>query len=176
MTSRTGIIAALLLLIGFAPAAGQGAPGGQPLDPTSDLTPRELQRMLDTYVIVQAQDVLQLNETQYAQLIPRLRALQTTRRRIQQERQQILQALMRLSNPQNPTVDDAAIRDRLKALQALDERSAIETRKAYDAIDQVLDVRQQARFRFFEEQMERRKLELLIRARQNNRSLRRPGF
>jgi hypothetical protein len=173
MTSRIGTIAALLL-IGFAPAAGQERPGA--LDPTSDLTPRELQRMLDTYVIVQAQDVLQLDETQYAQLIPRLRALQTTRRRIQQERQQILQALMRLSNPQNPAVDEGAIRDRLKALEALDERGAVETRKAYVAIDQVLDVRQQARFRFFEEQMERRKLELLIRARQNNRNQRRPNF
>ena len=33
-------------------------------------------------------------------------------------------------------------------------------------VDQVLDVRQQARFRLFEEQMERRKVDLLMRARQ----------
>jgi hypothetical protein len=42
-------------------------------------------------------------------------------------------------------------------------------KKAYDAIDQVLDVRQQAKFRVFEELMERRKLELVTRARQANR-------
>ena len=41
-------------------------------------------------------------------------------------------------------------------------------RKAYDAIDEVLDVFQQARFRVFEEQIERRKLELIMRARQQN--------
>jgi len=35
--------------------------------------------------------------------------------------------------------------------------------------DEVLDVRQQARFRVFEENIERRKIELLIRARQQNR-------
>ncbi len=37
------------------------------------------------------------------------------------------------------------------------------------AVDDVLTVRQQAQFRVFEEQMERRKLELLMRARQANR-------
>ena len=42
-------------------------------------------------------------------------------------------------------------------------------RKAYNALDEVLDVRQQARFRVFEEQIERRKIELLMRARQQNR-------
>ena len=42
-------------------------------------------------------------------------------------------------------------------------------RKAYNALDEVLDIRQQARFRVFEEQIERRKIELLMRARQQNR-------
>ena len=42
-------------------------------------------------------------------------------------------------------------------------------RKAYVALDEVLDVRQQARFRVLEEQIERRKIELLMRARQQNR-------
>ena len=48
-------------------------------------------------------------------------------------------------------------------------RSASDVKKAYDAIDQILDIRQQAKFRVFEENMERRKLELVTRARQNNR-------
>ncbi len=40
-------------------------------------------------------------------------------------------------------------------------------RDALTGVDEVLDVRQQLRFRLFEEQMERRKVELLMRARQN---------
>jgi hypothetical protein len=48
----------------------------------------------------------------------------------------------------------------------LDDRSAVELRRAYDALDEVLDVPQQARFRMFEEMIERRKLDLLMRARQ----------
>jgi hypothetical protein len=43
-------------------------------------------------------------------------------------------------------------------------------KKAYDGIDQVLDLRQQAQFRVFEELMDRRKLELVMRARQANRA------
>ena len=45
----------------------------------------------------------------------------------------------------------------MQALQDLDARSVADIRKAYDAIDQVLDVTQQAKFRVFEELMERRK-------------------
>ena len=63
-----------------------------------------------------------------------------------------------------------AVTGRLKALQDLDARTAAEVKKAYEAIDQVLDSASRRRFRVFEEQMERRKLELVTRARQNNRA------
>jgi hypothetical protein len=61
------------------------------------------------------------------------------------------------------------LRDRLKALADEDVRAAAELRQALDGVDAVLDVRQQARFRLFEERMEARKLELLLKARQNAR-------
>ena len=61
------------------------------------------------------------------------------------------------------------MKEQVKALQDLEDRSQAEIRKAYEAIDQVLDVRQQARFRVFEEQMEQRMLQLITRARQANR-------
>ncbi len=65
--------------------------------------------------------------------------------------------------------DEAAIRAQLTALREHDERAALELRQAYDALDEVLDTRQQARFRMFEEQIEQRKLELLVRARERAR-------
>ena len=68
-----------------------------------------------------------------------------------------------------PPADEAAISERLSALQELEARSAAENRKAYTELDALLDPRQQARFRVFEEQIERRKLELMLRARQNVR-------
>ena len=126
--------------------------------------------MLDTYAIVQAQRELTLNDTQYSQFVTRLKRLQEARRRNQRERNQLLQDLRKLSGPQAPTpVDENAVRDRLRALREHDDRAAAELRKAYDSLDEVLDVRQQARFRVFEETIERRKLDLIVRARERAR-------
>ena len=47
--------------------------------------------------------------------------------------------------------------------------AAAEIRQAQNDLDEVLDVRQQARFRVFEEEIERRKVELVVRARQARR-------
>ncbi len=68
------------------------------------------------------------------------------------------------------TGEDDALRTQLKALNDLDARVGTEVRQALEGVDQVLDLRQQARFRLFEEQMERRKVDLLMRARQANRA------
>jgi hypothetical protein len=137
------------------------------------VTPAEIQRMFDAYALVQAQDQLRLGEDQYPQFLARFKALQDARRRGQAERGRLLQELARLTREDNKT-DEAELKERLKALQELDARSAADIRKAYDGVDQVLDVRQQARFRLFEEMMERRKIELVTRARQNNRLRNRP--
>lgn len=138
------------------------------------LSPAEVVGMLDAYAVVQAQEALQLNDGQYGQFVARLKKLQETRRRNQQARNQIVQDLRQLTGPQTALqVDEPAVRERLKALRDHDDRAAAEMRQAYDVLDEGLDVRQQARFRIFEEQIERRKLDLLMRARQgaarNNR-------
>lgn len=152
------------------PAVRQGAGPGRPNAPLSEdgsVSTAELVNMLDTYAIVQAQRELTLNDTQYAEFVTRLKRLQETRRRNQRERNQLLQDLRKMSGPQAPTpVDEGALRERLRTLREHDDRSAAELRKAYDSLDEVLDVRQQARFRVFEEAIERRKLDLVVRARE----------
>jgi hypothetical protein len=140
-----------------APAPALPAPG--------PLSPAEIQRLFDAYTVVQAQEMLKLDDVKYGQFVVRLKALQETRRRSQGDRQRLLQELNRLTRPEAPT-DETTVRDQLRALQDHEARAMAELRRAYDALDQVLDVRQQARFRVFEEQMERRKFELLLRARQ----------
>jgi hypothetical protein len=129
----------------------------------------EVQRLYDAYALVRAQEALQLSDDQYGRFVTRLKNLQETQRRHQQARNQILQDLRRLTSPQTGAGDEAAIRERFTALRAEDERGAAELHKALDGVDEVLDVRQQARFRLFEERLEQRKLELLLRARQNAR-------
>lgn len=165
----TSIVAALL---GAVPqmARAQGRreappPGPGPLV-QEGVSPAEIQQLFDAYVVMQAQQELQLSDDQFPRFLARVRALQGVRRRGQMQRGRMLQELRRLS--QGPGQDDA-LRTQLKALNDLDARVATEVRQALDAVDQVLDLRQQARFRLFEEQMERRKVDLLMRARQANR-------
>jgi len=135
-----------------------------------NLSPGEVQRLFDAYLIVEAQRALELTDQQYPQFLIRLKTLQDTRRRTTQERNQLMQQLQRLTNPRVANQGtDAQIKERLTALQEVEARTAAEMRKAYNALDEVLEVRQQARFRVFEEQIERRKIELLMRARQQNR-------
>lgn len=135
--------------------------------PGGVLSPGEVVAMLDAYAVVQAQDALELTDAQYGPFVGRLKTLQQTRRRNQQAHNQIVQELRRLAGPPvTPPSEEAAILDRLRALRELDDRSALELRRAYESLDEVLDVRQQARFRIFEYQLERRKLDLLMRARQ----------
>lgn len=154
------------------PAAPNRGNRPDPSDPLAPVSTGELVNMLDTYAIVRAQAELTLSDAQYAQFVTRLKRLQEARRRNQRERNQILQDLRRLTGPlaQAPA-DETVVRERLKALRDHDERATVEMRKAYETLDEVLDVRQQARFRIFEETIERRKLDLVLRARERaNRS------
>jgi len=158
------------IVLGLVAVAVPSAASAQPPPPPDQergISPAEVQRMFDAYALVQAQDQLKLPDDQFAQFLPRFKSLQETRRRVQVERARLIQELVSLSRAEN--ADEGQIRNRLKDLKDLEARSAGEIRTAYDAVDQILDVRQQARFRVFEEQMERRKIELVVRARQNNR-------
>ena len=170
------LVLALALAGTLAPAAvGLAAPRGrqaaarpnapQPPD-DGTVSPVEIQRMFDAYALVQAQEQLKIGDDKFSQFLTRYKALQDVRRKALQERNRLVNETRRLLNTDQP---DEAIAERVKAMQELEVRSAADVRKAYDAIDQILDIRQQAKFRVFEENMGRRKLELVTRARQNNR-------
>ena len=110
---------------------------------------------------------MRLNDEQYSRFLVRFKSLQDVRRRSLQEHTRLVAELRRLLMQGQP--DEAQLKDRMQELQDVDSRAVADVKKAYDGIDQVLDVKQQASFRVFEEQMERRKIELITRARQANR-------
>jgi hypothetical protein len=149
-------------------AQGRNRVAPAPGTPAEDsVSPAEIQRLFDAYVVMQAQKELELSDDQFPRFLGRVRALQEVRRRGQMQRNRMLQELRRLSQA---TGEDDALRTQLRALNDLDARVGTEVRQALEGVDQVLDLRQQARFRLFEEQMERRKVDLLMRARQANRA------
>lgn len=166
---KTLLLTVILLATPVIAAAQEQDPGrgGRGNRPRSEgLAPAAVQDMIDSYALMQAQEHLRLKDEQYADFITRLRNLQQTRRRNLRQRNQLLMELNRMTAPKAPPAEEAALREKLKALRDHDERAADEMRKAYDTLDEILDARQQARFRLFEENLDRRKLDLLMRARQ----------
>jgi hypothetical protein len=146
---------------------GQARPGQQ----ADRLEIAELQRLFDAYTVMQAQDALQLDDAQFGQFLPKLKALQDTRRRNEIARSQAVAELARMTAPGAAGFDEAAVKEKMRALVDLEGRAAAELRRAYETIDQQLDVRRQARFRVFEQNMERRKLQLMLRARRGSGGL-----
>jgi hypothetical protein len=178
MKRLTILSVAALTIVTAASAGAQGAqqrPGRQgrqaqqapALTDDPAVTPNEIQRMFDAYALVQAQDQLKLNDDQYSRFLVRFKSLQEVRRRSLQEHTRLVGELRRLL--MQGQVDEGQLKDRMQALQEVDSRAVADVKKAYEALDQVLDVKQQASLRVFEEQMERRKIELITRARQANR-------
>jgi hypothetical protein len=163
---------ALSLLLAVTAHAQEPAPPPGPPEGrggrAQGVRPAELAAMLDAWAIVQAQTALQLNDGQYGQFVTRLKRLQETRRRNSQTRNRLL-AQIRLLVAPGATPDEAAIRERLNGLRDHDEQTATALRRDTDAVDEVLDTRQQALFRLFEERIERQKLDLLMRARDRAR-------
>ena len=174
MKVRSILLAGVLTLVSasltaFQPPQAAPAPVAQ-AGPETAITAGQIQRWFEAFTVLQAQEALQLSEAQYGRFVTRLKALQDTRRKHQVARNQIMGDLRRLTNPQNGSNDEPSLTERLKALREEDDRAAIDFKKAYEGVDETLDLRQQARFRIFEERMEQQKLELLTKARQNARA------
>jgi hypothetical protein len=153
------------------PVPAPPAPQTAPADPSPDaLSDAELAAALDAYALVQAQQWLSIGDEKYRVFAARLKRLQEVRRRNQRVRHRLVLELRKLvGNRAAPGADEGAIKAQLAALREHDDRSAAELRQAYDGVDEVLDPRQQARFRLFEEQIELRKLDLMMRARERAR-------
>jgi len=166
-----GVVATAAAQPPAQPAQPVDARGGRANQDTPDVLPAGvLANMLDAYAIVQAQQALTIADEKYGTFAARFKKLQDIRRRNQRQRNLIVRELVKLAGPKAPLpVDEDAIRTQLAALRDHDERAAPELRQAYNALDEVLDTRQQARFRIFEEQIEQRKIDLLVRARERAR-------
>ena len=128
-----------------------------------DMTPAEVQRLFEAYELVRAQEMLDLSDEQYPQFVVRLKALQDARRQGMQGRQRRLRQLQQMAG--QPSADDAGLSDGLAALKRHESETAEAEGRAVDALDEILNPRQQVRFRMFEQAMERRRLDLLMRAR-----------
>lgn len=160
-TVRWLVVAGLMLCVSPTLGLAQQRDSLQTL--SGDMTPLEVQRLFEAFELVRAQEMLDLSEEQYPEFVARFKVLQDTRRGGQQERQRRLRELQRMSN--QPGADESALAEQLLALASHDQEIAQRQRDAIAEIDTLLNVRQQVRFRMFEQAMERRRVDLLMRAR-----------
>jgi len=165
-------LGALLLTALTSSLSAQPAPPRDQQVPAVAAGPGEVNRLFDAYAIMQAQEMLQLDDARFGPFVTKLKALQEARRRHLRGRGQIIQDLQRLVR--QGSSDEAVLRERMDALAKQDASGAAEIAKALEVVDEMLDVRQRARFRVFEHQLEIKKLELLARVRQQIRA-NRPG-
>jgi hypothetical protein len=177
---RNRLVAWGVALAGMAAPLGAGLAEAQPraagaraaqARPPAGEAPdqAEVIRLFDAYAVMQAQEALELDDATFGPFVTRLRALQDVRRRHVRQRTAAIRELRRLlDSPGN----EAVMKERLDTLARLDEAAAVEETKARASIDALLDVRQQARFRVLEQQLELRRLELIGRARQRLRNAR----
>ena len=163
--TRIALAVLVLLVLGSTAASAQGRlPRRNGPLAQDGVSPGEIQRLFDAYVIMQAQQELELSDEQYPKFLAKVKALQAARQKGLADRARVLQDLRRLDNAQS--LDENQARTQLRALADIEARTANDVRDALNGIDEVLDTRQRLRFRIFEEQMERRKVDLLLRARQ----------
>jgi Spy/CpxP family protein refolding chaperone len=131
------------------------------------MTVQQVEQYFDQVVLHQARSNLQLNDDQFLRFGAALRRLQAARRQQLRRRMAVVRDLNALTAAS--ALDEPAVTAKLKELDAVSAEASREVREAYGAIDGVLTLRQRARFRVFEEMMERRKLDLLARARRAGR-------
>jgi Spy/CpxP family protein refolding chaperone len=137
---------------------GQGVPGAR-----AGMPIQQLQALFDAHVLVQAQRVLQLPDDQYQRFFVRMNRLQEVRRQHVRRRNQLINELRRKWSPE---ADEAELVTLTRQLEEVETTFESEQRTARRALDEVLTPRQLARFRFFEEDMERQKIEFITLSRQ----------
>ncbi|MGE0453794.1 MAG: hypothetical protein AB7O37_12285 [Vicinamibacteria bacterium] len=159
---------ALGVLLGGLPAAAQDP---EPMDGPQDRRQRgarpdrpreEVIKLIDAYVISNVQESLLLSDEQFVKLLPLLKRLQTERRSANERRFRILMELRR--SLAGGAATEAAVAERMKELRALEaeEPGRLQGLQAQmQAIDALLTPLQQAKFRIFELEVERRIRELI---------------
>jgi hypothetical protein len=174
MRRLEGFVVSCSLVLFAAADLGAGPPWQQsPLGPQRD--GREIQELIDAYIISKMQDALQIDDEQFAKMIVAQKNLQQHRRDYQRQRGAILRELQAMVRGSESPEDEVAAR--LERLEELKSEFEASSREDYRKIDAILTVHQRARYRLLEVMVERRMQELVqkVRGRQGNPDRRRPN-
>lgn len=123
----------------------------------------QVQKQWNLLVLGESRQFLQLADEQFPRFFLRMQDLQKVRDGHQLQHRRLINELQKLTMPANnaPPPDDASVTAKVNELDALEEQLAQQEQQALAAVDATLTPFQRARFRVFEESMEKQKLRML---------------
>jgi Spy/CpxP family protein refolding chaperone len=162
--SRTAFFIVGVLVVSTATAAASFQETRPRRSPRQDV-----EGLMEAYVISKLQEALELSDQQFAEMVVAQKKMSEHRRNFRREREKVLEQLRRLLG--SPDGRDDEIAPLLKRLDDLQEELNSQQRGDYEAIDKILDVRQRARYRLLEQEIQGRFQQMVreIRRRQNPR-------
>ena len=130
----------------------------------------ELEGMMDAYVLSKLQDTLELSDEQFGQMVVAQKKLQDARRQYRRQRNQLLRELRQAVRQDSSSEEE--LETQLRKLEELKQSFADNERERYAAIDAILTVKQRARYRILEAELERRLQQLMrqVRRRRANQN------
>lgn len=160
----------------YAQAAASPAGARRQVQPRSQIPPKpqagdqitamDIEAMFQAMTVMEAERFLALTPEQFPIFVQRLKKVQEARTTQIRRHNRALGELRAMANSQTGQGDDAAIDNKLKELDTIEAEARVARAKAMDAMDQLLSIKQRARFRLLEDNIEKKKLDFLIKVRQ----------
>jgi len=155
-------------LVLWTSVASAGSGGQQrPAEPNR----ADVEGMMEAYVLNKLQDSLDLSDEQFGSLVVAQKKLQDTRRSYRQDRMGVLRKLRQTLRFEQ--AGEGELGPLLDELDVLRDDFATDEKTRYEAIDAILDIRQRARYRILEVELQRRLNEMMrdVRGRRQNGEL-----
>ncbi len=132
----------------------------------------EVEGMMDAYILSKLQDALELTDEQFGTMVVAQKKLQDTRRDYRQGRMTLLRQ-MRQTLRRDQAGEEELVH-LLDELDSLEIEFSQNQRARYAAIDDILEIRQRARYRILETEIQRRLTQLMRQVRGQRRDPPRP--
>lgn len=159
---RTGMmLAAAVMAASAAGASGEGPAAAAPAGDAQALRD-EVHEVVDTYILMKAQERLGLTDEQFAKLVPLIRQQKNDRREFDRRRFSALGEMRRLFKKGEAT--EARVAELLRELKAVESEMPAAMARDQAAIDAVLSPVQQAKYRLLDAEVGRRLHDLRQRA------------
>ena len=132
----------------------------------------EVEGMMEAYILSKLQDALELSDDEYGRMVVAQKKLQDTRREYRRSRARVLRQMHQTLRREQAAEEE--LEPLLGELDSIRDTFYADEKARYAAIDEILDIRQRARYRILETEIQRRLQQLMRQVRGQRNDGRRP--